>query len=56
LGFETIEGQSTTVNFATLITTERIDINVPEPGSMSLVAGALLTLGFIGRRRRHRQG
>lgn len=56
LGFETIEGQSTTVNFATLITTERIDINVPEPGSMSLVAGALLTLGFIGRRRRNRQG
>ena len=44
LGFETPEGQDTTVNFASLITTEKVVINVPEPSTLALGGIGLVAL------------
>lgn len=46
LGFRTPEGANTTVQFASLITTEPVSI-ASEPGSLALMGLALLTLGFL---------
>jgi hypothetical protein len=49
LGFETPEGQDTTVQFASLITTERV--TVPEPATIALFGIGLAGLGFSRRRK-----
>ncbi len=49
LGFRTPEGQDTTVQFASLITTERVSI--PEPGTLASLGLALLGMGFFRRRK-----
>jgi len=51
LGFRTAEAANTTVQFGSIITTERVQINVPEPGSMGLFGLALAALGFSLRRK-----
>jgi hypothetical protein len=51
LGFLTPEAANTTVQFGSIITTERVQINVPEPGSMGLFGLALAALGFSLRRK-----
>ena len=51
LGFLTPEEEDTTVQFGSIITTERVQINVPEPGSMGLFGLALAALGFSLRRK-----
>lgn len=51
LGFMTPEAANTTVQFGSIITTERVQINVPEPGSMGLFGLALAALGFSLRRK-----
>ena len=51
LGFRTSEAANTTVQFGSIITTERVQINVPEPGSMGLFGLALAALGLSLRRK-----
>jgi len=49
-GFETAENATTTADFKILITST--PFQVPEPGSMALMGGALAALAFAGRRRK----
>ena len=51
LGFRTPEQANTTVQFGSIITTQRVQINVPEPGSMALFGLSLAALGFSRRRK-----
>jgi len=51
LGFMTAEQTTTTVQFASLITTERVVINVPEPGSLALAGLGLGLFGLLHRRK-----
>jgi len=52
LGFETPENAVTTAQFAALITSEPVVINVPEPGILALLGIALAGFGAFGSRRR----
>ena len=51
-GFLTAEGQATTAQFAFAITTERIPVSVPEPGTLALLGLGLLGAGASLRRRK----
>lgn len=51
-GFETMESTNTTLRFASLITTERVTLQAPEPGTLALLAAALACAGSGVRRRR----
>ena len=48
-GFETAENGSTTADFKLLITST--PFQVPEPGSLALIGGALAAMAWIGRRK-----
>lgn len=49
-GFETAESARTTADFKILITST--PFQVPEPGSMALIGGALTALAWVSRRRK----
>jgi hypothetical protein len=51
LGFRTAEAADTTFQFGSLITTERVTVNVPEPGMLGLLGLGLAALGFSQRRK-----
>lgn len=51
LGFRTAEGKDTTVQFAAMITTKPVQIEVPEPGTLALVGASLFGLAALRRRR-----
>lgn len=51
LGFRTPEGADTTVQFAALITTDKVTISVPEPGILGLLGLGLAGMGFSLRRK-----
>jgi hypothetical protein len=50
-GFRTAEGSATSAQFAFAVTTEKIVINVPEPGTLALFGIALLGLGALRYRK-----
>jgi hypothetical protein len=47
-----MESTNTTLRFASLITTERVTLQAPEPGTLALLAAALACAGSGVRRRR----
>ena len=51
LGFLTPERSNTPVTFGALISTEKVVINIPEPGALGLMGLSLALLGFVGRRK-----
>ena len=51
LGFLTPEGANTPVTFGALISTERVVINVPEPGIVGLLGLSFGLMGFAMRRK-----
>lgn len=51
LGFLTPERANTTVQFGSIITTERVSINVPEPQMLGLLGLGFIALGFSRRRK-----
>lgn len=53
-GFQTREGLSTPSTFKLLITGE--PFGVPEPGTLALMGLGMASLGWIGRRRKQKQG
>tara|TARA_R110000823_G_scaffold119998_8_gene244360 strand:+ start:26643 stop:27500 length:858 start_codon:yes stop_codon:yes gene_type:complete len=52
LGFLTPEGQDTPFQFAAVITTERVVIDVPVPATLALFGIAMSGLGLFSRKRR----
>jgi len=50
VGFTTIEGQDTTVQFGFAITQR--EVTIPEPGTLALLGAGLGVAGFFSRRRR----
>jgi len=53
IGFTTIEGQSNTLAFGFTISTERLEIPVPEPGILALLGASLFGMAAVRRRRTH---